>query len=314
MLGESGFALRTIRYFVILIYVFCFGSKYFNYEYGLKVYRVVVLFSSFFLLAQVLSANIFGYMLRGYITWLPLRSEELPFVNGLRRFYSIFEEPGYFGMYASGYLCLTLMSGRYKWKEVLLITIAMFLSTSTTSIVCVILVILFYLLDFKKDSLSITRKKNSFIKYIFSNLGLIILLIIIIFIFTYTSQYETVRYRLYYENSTENRFSGYINFHDQFSQLSLFQKMFGNCMDFYSISGYAAMILSFGIIGTFFLMCSIIFYFVKSSKTCRYLILLFLLINIGNVEFFGNASTIIVFWGFILTSNNRRIELTNEVV
>jgi hypothetical protein len=85
-------------------------------------------------------------------------------------------------------------------------------------------------------------------------------------------------------------------------------------MDFYSISGYAAMILSFGIIGTFFLMCSIIFYFVKSSKTCRYLILLFLLINIGNVEFFGNASTIIVFWGFILTSNNRRIELTNEVV
>ncbi len=310
----NGFVLRTIRYFIILVYVFCFGPKYFNYEYGLRVYRKVVLFSALFLLAQVVSANIFGYYLRGYITWLPLRSKELPFVNGLRRFYSIFEEPGYFGMYSSGYLCLTMMSGRYKWEEILLIIIAMFLSTSTTSIACAILVITFYLLDPKIDIPLTIRPTNSFLKRTFMRLGLIVLVVVSILIFTHTPQYQTVLYRLYYENSTENRFLGYISFDEQFSQLSLFQKVFGNCMDNYSISGYAAMVLSFGIVGTFLLMCSIMTYFVRSSKECKYLILLFLFINISNVEFLGNASTIIVFWGFILASHDGRMNVINKVV
>ena len=118
MEGNGGFFLRVIRYFVVLIFVFFFAKDYFDPVLGLKLYKYLVVFASLFLLGQVICANSLHYMLKGYISWLPLRSDELAYVNGLKRFYSIFEEPGYYGMFASGYMCIALFSGSLDRKSV----------------------------------------------------------------------------------------------------------------------------------------------------------------------------------------------------
>lgn len=306
--GNEGFYFRVIRYFVILIFIFSFAKDYFDPVFGLKLYKYLVIFASLYLLAQVVSANSFNYMLKGYINWLPLRSNELAYVNGLKRFYSIFEEPGYYGMFASGYLCIALFSGSLSWKIAFLIALASFFSTSTTAIVSFVFVVLIYILYHSKHTKNRINKVTMILrKHKRSKMILIILGIVAFVVFFNTEQFQTFLYRLLYTESVNIRFAGYETFSNSFSALSIPQLLYGNCMSYYSISGYAALLSSFGIIGTFLLLAAIFHLFRLTSHIGKALVVLFLFLNIGNVEFLGNASTIIIYFSFVLSLTGQKV-------
>lgn len=300
--GNEGFYLRVIRYLVVLIFVFSLAKDYFDPVFGLKLYKYCVVFASLFLLAQVVCANSFNYMLKGYISWLPLRFSGLAYVNGLKRFYSIFEEPGYYGMFASGYLCIALFSDSFSWSTVFLIALASFFSTSTTAIVSFVFVVLIYILYHNKHAKSTLDKVDLKLKkYKGAKTLLVILGIGAFAVFYNTRQFQDVLYRLQYTGSTSDRFMGYQTLASSFSALSIPQLLYGNCMSFYSISGYAALLMSFGIVGTVLLLAAICQSFRQTNNVGKALVVLFLFLNIGNVEFFGNASTIIVYFSFVLS-------------
>ena len=307
MEGNGGFFLRVIRYFVVLIFVFFFAKDYFDPVLGLKLYKYLVVFASLFLLGQVICANSLHYMLKGYISWLPLRSDELAYVNGLKRFYSIFEEPGYYGMFASGYMCIALFSGSFSWVIIFLIAVASLVSTSTTAIVTFVFVVLIYVLYNNKHTKSAFNKATLKLKKHKGAKTLLVILGIAAFaVFYNTEQFQTVLYRLQFTESTNTRFMGYETFASSFSALSIPQQLYGNCMSSYSISGYAALLMSFGIIGTFLLLAVIYRSFRQTNYIGKALIILFLFLNIGNVEFFANASTIIIYFAFVLSMTEQQ--------
>ena len=298
MLGATGFELRTIRYMILIIYIFCFAEKYFDYEYGEKIYKYVVIIASIFVFAQVISSNVFSYPLKGYLSFLPIRSYNLMHSDMLRRFYSIFEEPGYYGMFASGYLVISLFSKKKEILTLLMIALASLLTTSTTSIVTLLFVAgIFLILKDRPTAYEHNNRWHWRLKFI-----IIVVIFISVVIFLNSDQYETVMYRLNYETSTVDRFSGYSEFISIYSNSNVLIKMFGNCLQSYPISGYVAILLAFGVIGSLALLSIIVVSFVKTHYVGKILVLLFLFINIGNVEFMGNASTILVFFGFVLTA------------
>lgn len=300
--GNGGFYLRVIRYLLVLVFVFSFARDYFDPVFGLKLYKYLVVFASLFLLAQVICADSFNYVLRGYISWLPLRSSELAYADGLRRFYSIFEEPGYYGAIANGYLCIALFSGSFSWSTVFLIVLASFFSTSTAAIVLCVFVVLIYILYHSKHAKSTFDKADLKLKkYKGAKTLLVILGIAVFAVFYNTRQFQEVLYHVQYSGSTSGRVMGYATLASSFSALSIPQLLYGNCMSSYPVSGYPALLMSFGVIGAVLFLAAIGASFRQTNDVGKALVVLFLFLNIGGVEFFGNASWIIICFSFVLS-------------
>ena len=309
-IGESsGYVLRVIRCMMLYVYVFFLAQNFFDYEYGLRIYKYLVVFASVVVFAQVISANIFSYPLKGYLDIFPIRSDNLIHANMLRRFYSIFEEPGYFGMISSGYFLISIFSNRKEYVTLGLIAIAGLLTTATTSIVCLAFVAILYILFSELFSNSIYENNKWNFKA-----ALVIICFIAFYIFVNSTQFDTVLYRLTEESSTQDRFSGYDTFYDVFSNYPILIKLLGNAMQEYPISGFAAIIMAYGIFGTIFLLSLMMYLLAKTHYVGKFLLILFLFLNIGNVEFMGNASTLLCFFGFILTNppNQRLLHKYSE--
>lgn len=301
--GEYGAQLRVIRCILLYCYVFFFAEDYFDYTFGIRLYKMIAIFASLFVLAQVICANFFSYPLKGYFDFLPIRSKDLLEANLLRRYYSIFEEPGYFGMYCSGYILVSLFLGKREYLTIGLIAIAGLLTTATTSIVCIAFVITLYLLFSGKNTQQNKSRGRWRIKA-----AIILVAFVAFYVFINSKQFETVVYRLTKETSTQDRFEGYKTSIKTFAEYQLLIKLFGNGMTEYPISGYVAIIMAYGVIGTIGLLWLMTTCFTATNRIGKMLILLFLIINIGNVEFMGNASILLVFFGFILG----RREKTND--
>ncbi|MDY0277082.1 MAG: hypothetical protein RBQ97_03255 [Acholeplasma sp.] len=316
--GDSESVLRVIRYLLILFFVFIFSEKYFNSKLGFKVYEALVIFASIFLITQVIAANYFGIEIKGYLSFIPTRSINLRKANGLLRFYSIFEEPGYYGMIMSGYLIIGFRNHKMTVLKLILVSAASLLSTATTSIVLLIFtLVLFYSSNLlvnhsiRKKHIGIVNKKKS-------RIILAITLVLLVFIvFTVTPQFEFVLNRLEDGHSANSRFGDNIRFLENFNKYDFFKILFGNGMNEYPINGFIAILVSYGILGFLIFSLMMINFFRKTNGTGRLLLLLFLFINIANVEVFGNASTIILFFPFIINGirnkNQNRKEDQNEI-
>ena len=292
--GNVTSILRVVRYLLILFYVFYFSKHFFDYKLAFKVYRFMVIIATLFIFAQVISANLFSYDLKGFISFLPLRSQDLSISNGLLRYYSIFEEPGYYGMIVSGFLIIALFKHRISIGLIVLIGLASFLSTATTAIVLFIVSIIFYLI------FQLVNINKNQVRKILLLLILLAGLIGTFYIFTLLPQYQYVMIRINNGVSVFRRFEGYYTIFDDIRNFNFLQVLFGNGMSSYSISGYASVFIAFGMFGLMTILMMFFHFFTQVSITSKILILVFLIINIGNVEFFGNASTLLIFTSFIL--------------
>ena len=310
-MDEYSSILRTLRYLLILLFIYSVAQNFFDKELAIKTYKYMVLFAAIFLIFQAISANLFNYELKGYISFLPLRSLDLGQSNGLVRFYSIFEEPGYFGMISSAYLLIVLLENKTNIIEVFIITLASLLSTANTSIVLVV----FVFTQFAVNKLHIIKIKLSLANIVKSSVVIVVLVTTVI-LFIMSPQYETVMSRIDLGISVERRFTGYFDFVSTFSEHNLIQKVVGNSMEVYPIGGYAALILSFGILGASTFAIFLTDIFIKTNIIGKNIIILFLFINIANVEIFGNASTIIIQILFVFTyiqENNYRKVIKHEI-
>jgi hypothetical protein len=77
---------RTLRY-VFFLFTVCFLSKkYFNFEYGIKVYKYITLFSVCFIIFQMIIFFTTRKYIQGYIPFLPLvRTGLADFSNKLEK-------------------------------------------------------------------------------------------------------------------------------------------------------------------------------------------------------------------------------------
>ncbi|MDR2409248.1 MAG: hypothetical protein LBE13_14190 [Bacteroidales bacterium] len=121
----SDVTMRTLRYLFYLINICLFFRKYFVFNYGMKLYKFVGIFSVCFIMYQIIVFLLFRKYIPGYIPYLTVLREELvEYSNnvaknaGYMRPRSIFAEPAHFAQYVVGLIALILFSskeGRNKY-------------------------------------------------------------------------------------------------------------------------------------------------------------------------------------------------------
>lgn len=289
-IGSEGYELRLIRFMLLFIYAVFLSPRYFNADFAMKVYKWIVWIATIVLLLQVVMSNLWGIHISGHLN-LPLRSSIYANTLSLSRFYSIFEEPGYYGIFVSSYLCIQLAEKKMHIPEFLFIALALLLSTSSSNIGILIFIIIYYIL--------FMRNNKDFIKSILAKIGILLVGGISSYFFVLSKQFEFVSKRLDSGYSLEARTEGYADMETFFESTPL-KILFGNGMESYPISGYATLIIVFGIVGALFYFFGIGCLLKKTNYIGRFILFTFMFSNIGNVEFLGNASSMLIVFPFVL--------------
>lgn len=289
IVSPTSIAMRWIRFMLLNYFTFYLGKKYFDGILGYRVYRIIVWIATAVLLTQVFYANILGEVFVGHLP-LPLRSPTYESSDFLLRYYSIFEEPGYYGIYVTPYLCMKLYQRKINFAEMFLISLALLLSTSTSNIGVLCFVLATFVFIVKPQSIGV--KKLLFIKVL-----LVLMAVGAAYILMQTSQYDFIMNRLENGSSAESRAEGYLNF-DVYFRGNILLWLFGNSLEDYPISGFATLIICFGLVGSLFYMMAFFKIFRRTNKVGQFILLGFLFINIANVEFLGNASSMLFVYPF----------------
>lgn len=219
--------LRVLFYFVSCLIL---SRRYFNYDFGFSVYKIMSLFSSIYLIIQYVLMKTIHYYLPGTIPFLKTSNDILEYnikmmTTSFDRPRSIFIEPAHFAIYVSVFLAIYLFSNKkINYKLILILTLAILLSGSSTGIgsIAIIYLIYFY--------------KNLYHKKIGTkNLILFFLFFVVIVIFTQTQIFDIFVKRTFYtSDAVSGRFSTYsILSNNSFSNL---QKLFG--MGFYKTENF----------------------------------------------------------------------------
>ncbi len=280
------YSLRFIRFLLLVYFSIYLGQYYFDGKFGFKLYKYIVWIATAVLLTQVVM-SLMGQSFNGQIPGLPLRSHYHLEADFSLRYFSIFEEPGYYGMFVIPYLCIRFSQNIINYIEFLFIAIALLLSTSTSNIAVLGFIIMVFILFIKPTNMSV--RKRIIIKG-----SIIIISLLAVFIFLQSDQAQFVMNRLEAGDSAESRLEGYNDYDGRRTVDSVFQFFFGNSLENYPISGYATLFICFGLIGGVVYLFSILLLFIKTSLTGKLILLSFLFVNLGNVEFLGNASSMLI--------------------
>lgn len=280
------YALRFIRFLFLTYFSIFLGQYYFDGDYGFRLYKYVVWIATIVIFIQV-AMSYMGQSFNGQIPGIPLRSHFHLDTDFSVRYYSIFEEPGYFGMYVIPYLCIRFSQNIMNLLEFFIIAIALLLSTSTSNIGVLGFSVVVFIMLVKPANMNTSKR-------ILMKCSMIIICFIAIYIFLQSDQAEFVMRRLEAGDSADSRLEGYNDYNGRRAVDSAFQLFFGNSLENYPISGYATLFICFGLIGGVVYLFSILLLFIKTSLTGKLIILSFLFVNIGNVEFLGNASSMLI--------------------
>lgn len=196
--------LRILFYYTIISVFF---KSYFDTKIGLNFFKKVVLFSSIFLIVQFVLLQFTGIYIPGFLKIPGLTiSQGLQIhaqtINALGRVRSVFAEPADFATYCALYLAIDLLAVNKKINSnVLIITLALILSSSSTAILLVAIIYsIYFIINFK----------NLFLKYSMKFIVLLLVSIIAVFIYTKTDDYQAFVTRTFTDGyATEGRFGNY---------------------------------------------------------------------------------------------------------
>lgn len=275
--AEIKFVVRVSFYLASIIF---FGKKYFDVEFGYKLYKTIAIAATVWLIAQTISMSIFHKFLPGYLNFLPIREDLRTDINYINypKFYrarSFFQEPAHYAQYILGTIALTMFDRKNKSRNlflVLFLTFGILLSGSSTGILVCFIQWLLYLLH------CCIRKKITRGMGILGLFGILLLGVVL-----NTSQFMIFIIRFFVNQSAiSGRFSGIIQIVNDMG----IQNLFGMGLDISSvISGYgwipsiAILLWIFGNIGGIIYL-SIFFYllwkpgFHNKCLVCTYLLLL----------------------------------------
>ena len=301
--------LRSARYIMYLVYsCILLNDNLIDIKLGIKLYRFIAVFASIYLLLQYVLLYVFNYSLPGYISWLPLmRSELEEFTENLgATFYarprSIFAEPSQFGIFATGYLMLSVLYQRREkdWGEKAVILLAMALSASSTSLLGVGMVAVIYGVRLYKKY---EKNKKKLLRWAAVAVGSVVLLLLVS---------NFVRDRVLYlllrlPNSFNNRLGGFLEYGQRVKDFSFLQVLFGIGMDLRNMtvwySGLIKILLYFGVVGTAYF-CTFVINAVRRSKPAQRLYLLIFLLLCVFSEILA-SNWLILFLPFVLRNLDR---------
>ncbi|MBZ9636622.1 hypothetical protein [Clostridium sp. FP1] len=315
-----GISIRTLHYVFYIVSTIALIKCYFDARLGYKVFKIVSVFSTLYIIIQTLLLRTSGFYLTGKIPFLNLMSEDvLYFIQhaSYSQYYvrprSVFPEPSSYAIYIVFFLIITLFSNYHLEKTYyleLFLTFGIILSMSSTGIILMLIIWTSYLVWM------ITNNKVSkkFIRL------LIILLPIILFVFFKFGFYEYFIERTMSENgsfgeSTSLRVGTYQNV---FNGENLFtqQGLFGVGMRSYEyMEGYLSalprLFYYYGIIGSiiFFIGYSILLK--KTNFTQKMMWIIILVSCIGSDSIF--SSNILFCFPFLIVKlNNLPIQFKGE--
>lgn len=155
---DSGTIVNTVH-FILVLFVLCFFIRnIYNTKYGIKFVIIISVVSSIYLILQFILLKVFNIYISGQVDFLASRTA----VTGRIRPFSFFSEPAAFGFYATYGLATCLFTNkesdkRKKWL-IVIITVALLISMSTTSIGLMIVVWMLWIFDFLKNNNKIKVK------------------------------------------------------------------------------------------------------------------------------------------------------------
>lgn len=291
--------LKVLRYFCYILSLALFSGTFFIFEYGVRVFSKLVVFSTVFLFFQYFCYSFIGVYVPGYLPGLPImRSELLEFSSligtdgGDERVRSIFGEPAHYAQYVVGYIAIIVTSPKRNMKILFLLFLGVLLSGSSTGVIACIFLLIVLLFQIDKIRL------KAYVWYFFFLIGGGCLYLI-----SHSAFYERAIEKLSDERSIAGRFSGIDTILSNLNYTNM-DFLFGHGIGSINIflPGYLMLFYYMGLfcLLTYFL-ANIVIY-LKLDKQKRILLLLFALLNIGTEVVMGPF--IVLFFSFILSKKH----------
>lgn len=297
--GSNDMLWRTMRYSLYLFTLFIL-KRYFTFEYAYKLYGILAVFATIFLLVQFIVFHATGIYVPGYLPVFPvLRDELLEFASyvgsdgGDIRMRSIFGEPAHYAQYVLGYMVLLLFQKKGRMK-LLLLSSGILLSGSTIGICLMLFVFLIWCCHEKTN----TRK---WLLLGGGALGIIVLFVGIEKLMLISDTWFGVNPFLKF--TSENIGSGRLGSYEILYSLNMSGSdlLFGHGMETsfpIYLPGFLMLFWYFGLMGLFIYIAINVYLYVKSGFVARLLILVFALLNIGSEAALGPF--LLLYFAFIL--------------
>lgn len=306
---DSELVLRSLRYIFYILNIIVFVKNYFDYDIGVKVYRIVARISTIFLMIQIISNKLLGIYLPGVITSLPLvdtdmlNYSEVFQMSQVKRCMAFFAEPSHYAIFILGYFSIILFDKNRRHNiskllfESIFLSIGIVLSTSILGVAVMICIWIIWLIFNYRE----------FISKPYMLIIIIALFSILYMLLSDTTAFKYVTDSSVIERQSSGRFDGYSFINSDY--ITPVQKIFGQGMtkkgmDVY-LPSYPIIIFYFGYIGLILLISSFIPYILrlKYSTTLHLLICMFA-ISIGSEILVGNF--IMIFFPLIISSTNQK--------
>lgn len=299
--------IRRTFYYLFIVFV---STHFFDYSLGQSYICSIGKYSAVFLVFQYIFYFLFGFILLGFIPFIPIYHEiysELDYQNLYENMFrpsSFFLEPAHFARFLIIPLIFFVFEYKSKWDIVwgVILSIVILLSTSGIGVLLFVLVCFFVLLN--KSS----KKKYSFIKGVLYLLPFIITFLVLRDSLAKESIDRVLNSDLSETNTAGGaRFRGYY----QFLELSSLDKIIGmgygavpdtELVTWFSGAGY--LLYGVGILG--FLICMFLFYktfLLSDSVTQKYLCIVFFFLLFVDDNFMSNLS--ILFFSFIFAERKQ---------
>lgn len=288
--------IRVIMYYA---FITLFVPLFYDTNNAYKYYKNVALFASIFIILQYAVMLIFHKYIPGTLPFLKT-SEDIAIFNLkmsstlFDRPRSIFIEPAHFAMYVSTFLMLYLHTeNKVNYKVLFILTLALFISGSTTGIsICIIIYLAYFInnTNLNKNNIS----KNLLLAFIFA---------FSLIIFLNSKSFDLFIKRTFETNlAVSGRLGSYdLLFLNDFSNL---KKILGIGM-YKTITFYPSVIrifLFYGYIGVITYLSCIIYTYLHSNKLGKKILMIFFAFSfISSIVF---SRWIILFYPLII--NNKK--------
>lgn len=311
---DLSIAMRTFRFLWYLFFtMFCLSDDCFDADFALRVYEFFAVFSAIYLIIQFILLYSFGFSLKGYLSFLPIMREELQtyssnlYASMYARPRSIFAEPSQFGIYATGYLGISLFNGIKPKKnfEVLLIILAMLISASSTAIMGILILTARYIIKTIKD-----KPIEVLLITVVTTAGLITVLF----------GFESIGNRLHLiferlPTSFANRIEGFLEYADRMQSFNPIETILGIGMNTEGMtvwySGTAKILLYWGLIGAICFSFILIKFLFLLKDTQKETFVMFIILSLFSEVLVSNW--LILFLPFVLRNlnSNKTIKQSN---
>lgn len=276
-----------LRYALYIFAVSILAPNYFEPLFALKILKVSGIAIAIFSIVQAVGIYVFGYYLKGYLSFFPIMRDELTkygvnYLSGVLRVRGVFGEPSHLAAYLTLALTVVLFTNTiYKYLWSIVICVALVFSVSTTAFILMAFIWIYYFYKKLRYSKTISLTK------ILSFFLLVVTLGIIIVLFLKSNLYATLFRRITIENSYSGRMDSYDIFIN--NDFSVIEKIFGHGYidsDTY-LASYPLTFWRYGYCGLLGIVLTMFYLYKGKSILQKTLLIVFLVLCSGTMSLYS---------------------------